>query len=204
MKSNVLIPTVIESSSSGERVYDIYSRLLKDRIIFVGSEIEPSSANVVVAQLLHLAHEDSDKEIYMYINCPGGEIYSGLAILDTMKYIKPPVATIAVGLAASMAAVLLAAGEKGRRFALPHSKILIHQPSSAFKGTASDIEIDAKETLQLKRKLEELLGDYTGKKPEVVAKDMDRDFYMTSDEAQNYGLIDAVITSASDVKKKSK
>ena len=129
MKTNLLIPTVIESSSSGERSYDIYSRLLKDRIIFVGTEIDDSSANLVIAQLLHLAHEDSDKEIFMYINCPGGEIYSGLAVVDTMRYIKPPVVTIAVGLAASMAAVVLGAGEKGRRFALPHSKTMLHQPS---------------------------------------------------------------------------
>jgi len=200
--NQILVPTVIESTNLGERAYDIYSRLLKDRILFVGTPIDSHSANLIVAQLLHLAHEDSNKEIFMYINSPGGVVYDGLAILDTMRYIKPPVVTIAVGFAASMGAVLLGAGEKGRRFALPHSKIMIHQPSSGFRGTASDIEIDAKETLEIKKKLEELMVDFTGQAKDVIHKDMDRDFYMTAAQAKKYGLVDEVITSATQAKKK--
>jgi ATP-dependent Clp protease, protease subunit len=193
---NLLVPTVIETSPMGERAYDIYSRLLKDRILFVGTEIDSHSANLIVAQLLHLAHEDTEKEIFMYINSPGGKVYDGLAIMDTMRYIKPPVVTIAVGFAASMGAILLAAGEKGRRFTLPHSKIMIHQPSSGFKGTASDIEIDANEVLDLKKKLEELMASFTGKSKAIIHKDMDRDFYMNAEEAKKYGLVDEVIDSS--------
>lgn len=201
--SNLLVPTVIETTNMGERAYDIYSRLLKDRILFVGTEIDSHSANLIVAQLLHLAHEDANKEIFMYINSPGGSVYDGMAIMDTMRYIKPPVVTIAVGLAASMGAVLLGAGEKGRRFSLPHSKIMIHQPSSAYRGTASDIEIDAQEVLEIKKKLEELMADFTGKTKTVIHKDMDRDFYMTAEESKKYGLIDAVISDAKQAEIKS-
>jgi len=202
--SSLLVPTVIESTNKGERAYDIYSRLLKDRILFVGTPIDSHSANLIVAQLLHLAHESSEKEIFMYINSPGGVVYDGLAILDTMRYIKPPVVTIAVGFAASMGAVLLGAGEKGRRFALPHAKIMIHQPSSGYRGSASDIEIDAKETLDLKKKLEELMADFTGKDKKTINVDMDRDFFMTAKAAKKYGLIDEVIETAAQTTKAKK
>ena len=196
MKNQVLVPTVIEQSNLGERAYDIYSRLLKERIIFIGTEIDNHIANIVIAQLLHLAHEDPNKDVYMYINSPGGEVYSGLAILDTMQYIKPDVSTIAVGFAASMGSLLLAGGKKGKRFALPHAKIMIHQPSSGFRGTASDIEIDAKETLDIKKQLEQLMAKFTGKTVTQVHKDSDRDYYMTSKEAKKYGIIDDVIEKA--------
>jgi ATP-dependent Clp protease protease subunit len=199
--SPILVPTVIEQSNLGERAYDIYSRLLKDRIIFLGTDIDSHTANVVIAQLLHLAHEDARKEIYMYINSPGGEVYSGLAILDTMRYIKPPVTTIAVGLAGSMAAVLLAGGQNGQRYALPHSKIMIHQPSSAYKGSASDIEIDAKEIISIKRTLEKLIAGFTDRPLKQISRDMDRDYYMSAEEAKSYGLIDEVIVSQKTPKK---
>ncbi len=198
--SNYLVPTVIETSQMGERAYDIYSRLLKDRIVFLGGPVDPVSANLVVAQLLHLAHEDSDKDINMYINSPGGDVYSGLAILDTMNFIKPDVSTISVGFSASMGAILLAAGEKGKRYALPNSKIMIHQPSSGYRGTASDIEIDAKETLDIKKHIEEMMAGYTGKTVKQINRDMDRDNYLTAKDAKEYGLIDEVISS-SDKKK---
>lgn len=192
--NSVLVPTVIEQTHMGERAYDIYSRLLKDRIIFLGTDVNPHSANVVIAQLLHLAHDDPKKDIFMYINSPGGDVYSGLAILDTMNFIKPDVSTIAVGLSASMGAVLLAGGTKGKRMALPHAKIMIHQPSSGYRGTASDIEIDAKETLRIKDQIEDLMAKYTGRTKKQVNKDMDRDFYMTADESKKYGLIDQIVT----------
>jgi ATP-dependent Clp protease protease subunit len=161
----------------------------------LGTEINPHTANLVVAQLLHLAYDDPNKDVFMYINSPGGDIYSGLAILDTMQYIKPDVSTIAVGLSASMGAVLLAAGEKGKRFALPHAKIMIHQPSSGYRGTASDIEIDAKETLDIKRQLEEMMAKFTGQTVKQINKDMDRDKYLTAAEAKDYGMVDDVITT---------
>jgi ATP-dependent Clp protease protease subunit len=195
-RTGMLIPTVIETTSMGERAYDIYSRLLKERIIFLGEEVNHHTANLVVAQLLHLAHEDPNKDIQLYINSPGGSVYDGLAILDTMNFIKPDVSTIAVGLSASMGAVLLAAGKKGKRYALPHSKVMIHQPSSGFRGTASDIEIDARETLEIKKLLEELMAKYTGKSAKQINKDMDRDKWLTADDALSYGIIDEIIKSS--------
>lgn len=192
--NNYLVPTVVESTNLGERAYDIYSRLLKDRIIFLGSQVDANSANLVVAQLLHLAHEDSEKDISMYINSPGGDVYSGLAILDTMNFIKPDVSTISVGFSASMGAILLAAGAKGKRYALPNSKVMIHQPSSGYRGTASDIEIDAKETLDIKKHLEKMMSEFTGQDVKTINRDMDRDKYMTATEAKKYGLIDEVVS----------
>ncbi len=199
--NNYLVPTVIESTQMGERAYDIYSRLLKDRIVFLGGPVDPVSANLIVAQLLHLAHEDPDKDISMYINSPGGDVYSGLAILDTMNFIKPDVSTISVGFSASMGAILLAAGAKGKRYALPNSKIMIHQPSSGFQGTASDIEIDARETLDIKEHIEKMMAGFTGKTAKQINKDMDRDNYLTAAQAKDYGLVDEVITSLKTKKK---
>ncbi len=199
--NSYLVPTVIESTHMGERAYDIYSRLLKDRIIFMGTQVDATSANLIVAQLLHLAHEDANKDIHMYINSPGGDVYSGLAILDTMNYIKPDVSTICVGLAASMGAILLAGGTKGKRFALPNSKIMIHQPSSGYRGTASDIEIDARETLDVKHNIERMMAQFTGQNIKVINRDMDRDNYMTSSQAKTYGIVDDVITSAAKLAK---
>jgi ATP-dependent Clp protease protease subunit len=193
-KNSILIPTVIEKTHMGERAYDIYSRLLKDRIIFVGTAIDSTVANIVIAQLLHLANEDSEKDIKMYINSPGGSVYDGLAMLDTMNFIKPDVSTVAVGMAMSMGAVLLAAGAKGKRLALPHAKVMIHQGSAGFQGTPADIEIAARETVALTRALEGILADATGNPPEKVRKDMDRDYYMSAQEAKSYGLVDEVIT----------
>lgn len=193
---NYLVPTVIEQSQMGERAYDIYSRLLKDRIIFLGGPVDSVSANLVVAQLLHLAHEDPNKDINMYINSPGGDVYSGLAILDTMNFVKPDVATISVGFSASMGAILLAAGTKGKRYSLPNSKVMIHQPSSGFTGTVSDIEIDAKEALNIKRHIEEMMAGFTGKTAKQINRDMDRDKYLTATEAKKYGLIDDIIRSS--------
>jgi len=193
--NNLLVPTVIEQTHLGERAYDIYSRLLKERIIFLGTEVNHHSANLIIAQLLHLAHEDPKRDIQLYINSPGGSVYDGLAILDTMDFIKPDVSTIAVGLSASMGAVLLAAGAKGKRFALPHSKVMIHQPSSGYRGTASDIEIDAKETLEIKRMLEAMMSKFTKKSVKQINKDMDRDKYLTARESKEYGIVDEVITS---------
>jgi ATP-dependent Clp protease protease subunit len=193
--ASILVPTVIEQTHLGERAYDIYSRLLKERIIFLGTEVNEHTANLIVAQLLFLAHEDSDQDIYFYINSPGGSVYDGLAIYDTMQYIRPDVQTIAVGMSMSMGALLLAAGAKGKRSALPNSKIMIHQPSSAYRGTASDIEISAKETLKVKELLEDILVKTTGQKRAKVALDMDRDYYMSAQEAKNYGLVDQVISA---------
>lgn len=191
--SSFLIPTVIEQTGMGERVYDIYSRLLKERIIFLGDEINDVTANVVIAQLLHLAHEDSAKDIKLYINSPGGVVYDGLAILDTMHHIKPDVQTIVVGMAASMAAILLAAGTKGKRYALPHAKVMIHQPWGGHRGTASDIEISAREIIDLKQQLEQMMSDFTGKPLDQINKDMDRDKYLKADEARKYGIVDEVL-----------
>ena len=189
-----LVPTVIEKSQFGERAYDIYSRLLKDRIVFVGGRIDDEVANTVIAQLLFLESEDPKKDIQMYINSPGGEVYSGMAIYDTMRYVKPKVSTICVGLAASMAAFLLAGGERGIRLALPNSRILIHQPAGGTQGQASDIKIQAEEILKIREEVNKILAKNTGQKLERIAKDTDRDFYMRALEAQKYGIIDKVIT----------
>ncbi len=203
-KNQVLIPTVIEQTNMGERAYDIYSRLLKERIIFLGTEVNQQTANLIIAQLLHLAHEDSSKDIFLYINSPGGTIYDLLAIYDTMQYVKPDVQTIALGLAASAAAVLLAAGAKGKRFALPHSKIMIHQPSGGARGTVTDMSIDLEESMRLKDLLEKIMVKHTGQKQSRIRQDMDRDKYMTAKEALSYGMIDAVINSEKQREKSSK
>jgi len=188
-----LIPMVIEQTSRGERSFDIYSRLLNERIIFLGTPVDDQIANLIVAQLLHLESEDPDKDIAIYINSPGGSVYAGLAIYDTMQFIKPPVQTICVGIAMSMGALLLAGGAEGKRMALPNAKILIHQVWGGFQGQASDIEIHARETIALKRKLEEIMAHHTGQELEKVARDMDRDYFMTAQEANDYGIIDNVI-----------
>lgn len=191
--ASILIPTVIEKTDGGERAYDIYSRLLKDRIIFLGTEIDDVVANAVIAQLLFLAGEDPKKDIQLYINSPGGSVYGGLAIFDTMNFVKPDVSTIVVGMGMSMAAVLLASGAKGKRFALPNAKIMIHQGSAGFQGAPADIEVTAREVLAMRRKLDEILAERTGKPFDQVTKDTDRDFYMTSEEAKKYGVIDSII-----------
>jgi ATP-dependent Clp protease protease subunit len=188
-----LIPMVVESTNRGERAFDIYSRLLKDRIIFIGTPIDDQVANVVMAQLLFLAGEDPEKDIWLYINSPGGSVYAGLAIYDTMQYVEPRVGTICMGIAASMAAVLLAGGAPGMRYSLPNTRILIHQPSGGFQGQAADIQIHAQEILRVRRRLDEILSLHTGKPIEVVNRDSDRDFFMSSDEAKAYGLIDEII-----------
>lgn len=188
-----LIPTVIEKTYQGERAYDIYSRLLKDRIVFLSGQINDDIANIIIAELLFLESEDPKKEIQMYINSPGGEVYSGMAIYDTMKYIKSPVSTICVGLAASMAAFLLAGGEKGKRFSLPNSRILIHQPAGGTQGQASDIKIQAEEILKVREEMNKILSENTGQPLPVIERDTDRDFYMRSLEAKKYGIIDKVI-----------
>ena len=188
-----LIPMVIEQTSRGERSFDIYSRLLNERIIFLGTPIDDQIANLVIAQLLHLESEDPDKDIRIYLNSPGGNVYSGLAIYDTMQYIKPDVSTICVGVAMSMGALLLAGGAKGKRLALPNSKILIHQVWGGYQGQAADIEIHARETIALKRRIEEIMAEHTGQDFETLKRDMDRDFYMTSEEAREYGLVDQVL-----------
>jgi ATP-dependent Clp protease protease subunit len=192
------IPYVIEQTPRGERSYDIYSRLLNDRIVFLGEEVTPDSANLVVAQLLHLESQDPDKDIALYIDSPGGDIYSGLGIIDTMNYIKPDVSTICVGMAASMGSMILAAGTKGKRFSLPNSMILIHQPSSGVKGQQTDIQIVADETLRIRKHMNELLSDYTGQPMERIQEDTERDNYMTAQEACDYGLIDRVLASRAD------
>ncbi|MCX7858191.1 MAG: ATP-dependent Clp endopeptidase proteolytic subunit ClpP [Deltaproteobacteria bacterium] len=188
-----LIPIVIEKDGRGERAYDIYSRLLKERIIFLGTPIDDQTANVVIAQLLFLESEDPEKDIYLYINSPGGYITSGLAIYDTMQYIKPHVSTICIGQAASMAAVLLAGGEKGKRYALPNSRILIHQPLGGFQGQATDIDIQAKEILRMKERINKILMKHTGQPFEKIASDTERDFYMSAEQALDYGIIDKIV-----------
>ncbi len=188
------IPIVIEQTGRTERAYDIYSRLLKERIIFIGDTIDDHLANLVIAQLLFLEAEDPEKDIMLYINSPGGLVTAGLAIYDTMQYIKPDVCTICVGQAASMAAVLLAAGAKGKRYSLAHSRIMIHQPMGAFKGQATDVEIQAKEILRLREILNKILSTHTGQPIERIRKDTERDFYMSAEEALNYGLIDKILT----------
>lgn len=188
-----LIPMVIEQTSRGERSFDIYSRLLNERIIFLGTPVDDQIANLIIAQLLHLASEDPDKDISLYINSPGGDVYSGLAIYDTIQFIKPDVQTICCGIAMSMGAFLLAGGAKGKRMALPNSKILIHQVSSGFRGQATDIEIHAREIISLRARLDEILAANTGQSVEKVGTDTERDYFMSADEAQNYGIIDQVI-----------
>ncbi len=188
-----LIPMVVEQDGRGERAFDIYSRLLKDRIIFLGTAIDDNVANVVVAQMLYLESEDPDKEIFFYLNSPGGHVSSGMAIYDTMQYIKSPISTVCMGQSASMAAILLAAGEKGKRYSLPHSRILIHQPLGGFQGQATDIDIQAKEILRLKEELNQILADLTGQSISKIMNDTDRDYFMTSHQAKEYGLIDDII-----------
>ncbi len=187
------VPFVIEQTGRGERAYDIYSRLLKERIVFIGTPIDDTVANLVIAQLLFLEAEDAAKEIYLYINSPGGIVSSGLAIYDTMQYIKPPVSTICIGMAASMAALLLAGGAKGKRYGLPHSRIMIHQPEGAFQGQATDIEIHAREVLKIRELLNKLLAKHTGQAEDKIAKDTDRNYFMSAAEAKEYGIIDEVI-----------
>jgi len=194
-----LIPMVIEQSSRGERAYDIYSRLLKDRIIFLGTPMDDEIANLLIAQLLFLESEDPDKEINFYINSPGGLVTSGLAVYDTMQYIKPDIATVCVGQAASMGALLLTAGTKGKRYSLPNSRILIHQPMGGFQGQASDVAIQAKEILRMKDTLNRILAHHTGKDLEQIQSDTDRDFFMAGDEAKEYGIIDHVIVNRDDL-----
>ena len=188
-----LVPMVVEQTSRGERAFDIYSRLLNERIIFLGTPVDDQIANLIVAQLLHLESEDPDKDIQLYINSPGGSVYAGLAIYDTMQFIRPDVATTCVGIAMSMGALLLAAGKEGKRTALPNSKILIHQVSGGFQGQGTDIEIQARETINLKRRLEEIIALHTNQPLEKIGKDMERDYYMTSDEAHTYGIVDNVV-----------
>jgi ATP-dependent Clp protease, protease subunit len=192
-RNSPLIPMVIEQTSRGERSFDIYSRLLNERIVFLGTPVDDQIANLIIAQLLHLESEDPDKDISIYINSPGGSVYAGLAIYDTMQYIRPDVQTICVGIAMSMGALLLAAGASGKRMATPNSKILIHQVSGGFQGQATDIEIAARETLSLKRRLEEIIAKHSGKPQDEVSKDMERDYFMTAQEARDYGIIDNVI-----------
>ena len=189
-----LIPMVVEQSSRGERAYDIYSRLLKDRIVFLGTAINDDVANLVIAQFLFLEAEDPDKEINFYINSLGGMVTAGMAIYDTMQYIKSPVATLCMGQAASMGALLLAAGTPGKRFALPHARILIHQPLGGFQGQATDVDIQAREILRLREELNEIMAQHTGQPIDQINRDTERDFYMSGEQAKNYGLIDDVIT----------
>src|SRR5712691_11132145 len=190
-----LIPMVVEQTVHGERALDIYSRLLNERIIFLGTPIDDEIANLTIAELLHLESDDPDKDISIYINCPGGSVYAGLAIYDTIQFVKPDIATIGVGIAMSLGALLLAAGAKGKRMALPNAKILIHQLWGGFEGQATDIEIHAREVIALKRRIEEIIAHHTGKPLETVANDMERDYFMTAEEAKQYGIIDTVIAN---------
>jgi len=189
-----LIPMVIEQTQRGERAYDIYSRLLKERIIFVGSPITDALANLIIAQLLFLESEDPEKDIHLYINCPGGVVTAGLAIYDTMQYVRPNVSTLCMGQATSMGAVLLAAGASGKRFALPHARVMIHQPLGGFQGQAADVEIQAKEILRVRERLDLILSNHTKQSLKRIQSDTDRDYFMTSDEAKEYGIIDEVVT----------
>ena len=199
---NQLVPIVVETTGRGERAYDIYSRLLKERIVFLGTPIDDTIASLTIAQLLFLESEDPDKDIHLYINSPGGSVTAGLAIYDTMQYIRPEVSTICIGMAASMAAVLLAGGQKGKRTALPNARVMIHQPWGGVQGTASDIRIQADEILKTKKRINEILSTHTGKSVDVVEKDTDRDYYLSSEEAKDYGLIDnLLIKRTGDVKK---
>jgi ATP-dependent Clp protease protease subunit len=189
-----LIPIVVEQSSRGERAYDIYSRLLKERIIFLGTAISDEVANLIIAQMLFLEAEEPERDIHLYINCPGGLVTSGLAIYDTMQFIKPPVSTLCMGQASSMGALLLAAGAKGKRSSLPHARILIHQPIGGFQGQATDVDIQAKEILRLREDLNEILARHTGRPIDKIHRDTERDFYMSGQQAKEYGLVDEVIT----------
>ena len=197
MPKSYLIPTVVEKSPDGERAFDIYSRLLNERIIFLGEDVNEHTANSVVAQLLHLAYVDPQADISLYINSPGGSVYDGMAIYDTMNFIKPDVATYGIGLQASMGAFLLSSGAKGKRFCLPHAKVMIHQPSSGTHGKVTDMEIDMEETLEVKEMLAKIMAKNTGQKLAKVKSDMERDYWMTPDEAVKYGLIDKVLTKLS-------
>lgn len=189
----MLIPTVIEKTQGGERAYDIYSRLLKERIVFIGGTVTSDLANSVIAQLLHLEQEDSKKDITIYINSPGGSVDAGMAMIDTMNFIKPHVSTICIGMAASMGAMLLAAGEKGKRYSLPNSRIMIHQPMSGVEGQASDIVISAEQIIKIKNSLVDMLVKATGQKKDKIEKDMDRDFWLTAEDARKYGIVDGII-----------
>jgi len=195
VKSQYLVPTVIEKSSFGERAFDIYSRLLKERIVFLGGSIDDASANLIIAQLLFLESDDSQKDIQLYINSPGGSVYAGLAIYDTIQYVKPDVATICIGIAASMGAFLLSSGARGKRYTLPNSKILLHQVMGGAKGQATDIEIQAREVLSIKKQLNKILAHNTGQSLARIEKDTDRDFYMSAREAEKYGVVDEIIVS---------
>ncbi len=195
MESMQLIPFVVEQTDRGERAYDIFSRLLKDRIVFLGSEVTDEVANTLAAELLFLESDDPEQDIFFYINSPGGSVTAGLAIYDTMQYVKPHVSTVCVGQAVSMGAVLLAAGAKGKRYTLPHSRIMIHQPLGEFQGAAADIDIQAREILRVREELNEILSKHTGKSIEVIERDTDRDFFMTGKQALDYGIIDEVIVS---------
>lgn len=197
-----LVPMVVEQTSRGERSYDIFSRLLKDRIIMLSGEIDDNLSNLVVSQLLFLESEDPDKDIYIYINSPGGSITAGMAIYDTMEYIKPDVSTICIGMAASMGAFLLSSGQKGKRFALPNSEIMIHQPLGGFKGQATDIDIHAKRILKIKDTLNQILSENTNQPIDKIKRDVERDYFMSAEEAKNYGLVDNVITKNSKVSTK--
>jgi ATP-dependent Clp protease protease subunit len=201
---NQLVPIVVESTGRGERAYDIYSRLLKERIVFIGTPIDDTIASLTIAQLIFLESEDPDKDIHVYINSPGGSVTAGLAIYDTMQYIRPEISTICIGMAASMAAVLLAGGQKGKRTALPNARIMIHQPWGGVQGTASDIRIQAEEILKTKRRINEILAHHSGKSVDQVEKDTDRDNYMSTDEARDYGLIDHIIVKRTAEPKKEK
>ena len=196
-----IIPIVIEQTGRTERAYDIYSRLLKDRIVFIGTAIDDMMANIVIAQLLFLQTEDPDKDIHLYINSPGGIVSSGLAIYDTMQYVKPDIGTYCIGQAASMGALLLSAGTKGKRFALPHSRIMLHQPMGGFQGQATDIEIHAREILRMKETLNMIISKHTGQSLEKIQADTDRDFFMSGEEAKEYGIVDGVISSMKDKEK---
>ncbi len=197
--TNLTVPIVVETSGRSERAYDIYSRLLKDRIVLLGTQVDDQVASLICAQLLFLESQDPEKEIYVYINSPGGSVTAGLAIYDTMRYITPPVATVCMGRAASMGALLLSSGEKGMRFALPNSQVMIHQPLGGYQGQASDIDIHAREILRLRQRLNEMLADNTGQDIERIAKDTERDHFMTAAEACEYGLVDKVLTSRNDI-----
>ena len=199
---NQLIPIVIEQTSRGERSYDIYSRLLKDRIIFLGTGVDDNVANAIIAQMLFLESDEPDQDIYLYVNSPGGQVSSGMAIYDTMQYIKPDVQTICIGQAASMGALLLAAGANGKRFSLPHARIMIHQPSGGFQGQHTDIEIQAKEISRIREILDGIIATHSGQDPKKVRKDTERDNYMTGEEALKYGLIDKLITKREEAEKK--
>lgn len=200
--NNTLIPIVIEQTSRGERSYDIYSRLLKDRIIFLGTGVDDNVANAIIAQMLFLESDEPDQDIYLYVNTPGGQVSSGMAIYDTMQYIKPDVQTICIGQAASMGALLLAAGAKGKRFSLPHARIMIHQPSGGFQGQHTDIEIQAKEISRIREILDGILAQHSEQDPKKVRRDTERDHYMTGEEALEYGLIDKLITKREEAEKK--